>query len=298
MGDLTGAAGEPEPPRAGAGRLRVLTMNVLEPQYANGGLRRAALGALLEQLAPDVVALQEITGEEATRLRADGWHVAPHPHWSAEPFEGVGAVLAARRPFGRIEQDELRVTERTASTPWCGVVAAELPMPEPLGNVLVVHHKPSFPYGFEHERELQAVATARLVEEAVTVWGARHVVLAGDLDAAPDAASIRFLSGRQSLDGMSVRYQDAWLRLHRDATPSSGHTFSPRNPLVRRGDMPDEEGRRIDYIMVRCGSYGPTLRVAACERAGVEPVRGVQVSDHYGVVADLTPQSRRPGRWG
>jgi endonuclease/exonuclease/phosphatase family metal-dependent hydrolase len=52
-------------------------------------------------------------------------------------------------------------------------------------------------------RERQAVASARLVEELLD-GAERHVVLAGDFDATPDAASIRVWTGRQSLDGVSV----------------------------------------------------------------------------------------------
>jgi hypothetical protein len=58
------------------------------------------------------------------------------------------------------------------------------------------------------------------------------VILAGDFDATPDSSSIRFWSGRQSLDGTSVAYQDAWEAVH---PGEAGHTFTPRNPLVRAG---------------------------------------------------------------
>jgi hypothetical protein len=73
-----------------------------------------------------------------------------------------------------------------------------------------------------------------------------------------------------------------------------GHTFTPRNPLVTGGEWPLELGRRIDYAMVRCGDYGPTLDVRACKRIFDKPVDGVWASDHFGVVADLavpTPRS-------
>jgi hypothetical protein len=54
--------------------------------------------------------------------------------------------------------------------------------------------------------------------------------------------------------------------------------------------MPLELGRRIDYIMVRCEDYGPTLDVSSCERIFDEPV-GVWAIDHFGVVADLSAQT-------
>ena len=66
----------------------------------------------------------------------------------------------------------------------------------------------------------------------------------------------------------------------------AGHTFSPRNPLVRAGEMSLELGRRIDYIMVRCGVHGPTLQVTDCRLAFDEPADGVWPTDHFGVVAD------------
>jgi hypothetical protein len=62
-----------------------------------------------------------------------------------------------------------------------------------------------------------------------TVWGTdddQVAGLAGDFDDPPDAASIRFWTGRQSLDRTSVCYQDAWEAVH---PGGPGHTFSPRN---------------------------------------------------------------------
>ncbi|MEU2270925.1 endonuclease/exonuclease/phosphatase family protein [Streptomyces olindensis] len=271
--------------------LRLMTMNVLAPRYADGPRRRAVLVRELRRRDPDVLALQEVTRADAAALVDAGWQVVPHPRWSAD---GVGAVLAARRPFGRTWADTLEVTRRTVHTSWCGVVAAELPLPEPLGPVLVVHHKPSWPYGYERERELQALATARLVERAVAERRMRHAVVLGDFDAEPHAASLRFLQGLQSLDGTSVCFQDAWSAV-RPGEP--GPTFSPGNPLVRQGDMPETSDRRIDYILVRCGPHGPTLRVSSCERVLVEPVDGVHASDHYGLAAALTLPDHPPGRW-
>jgi endonuclease/exonuclease/phosphatase family metal-dependent hydrolase len=37
------------------------------------------------------------------------------------------------------------------------------------------------------------------------------------------------------------------------------------------------------------------LQVRSCERALVEPVDGVQASDHYGVLAELVVPERPPG---
>jgi endonuclease/exonuclease/phosphatase family metal-dependent hydrolase len=118
--------------------------------------------------------------------------------------------------------------------------------------------------------------------------GERHVVIASDFNASPEAASVRFWRGLQSLDSTSVCYRDAWESTH---PGEPGHTYTPCNPLVAGGEMPLELGRRIDYVMVRCGDHDPTLRVSSCERIFDEPVDGVWATDHFGVVADLFTQT-------
>ena len=74
---------------------------------------------------------------------------------------------------------------------------------EPLGRLLVVSHGPSWPWWSELERERQAVAVVRRVEELV-VDAPAHVIVGGDFKAEPDASSIRFWTGRMSLGGAST----------------------------------------------------------------------------------------------
>jgi endonuclease/exonuclease/phosphatase family metal-dependent hydrolase len=157
----------------------------------------------------------------------------------------------------------------------------------------VVHHKPSWPFGYEHERERQALSAAQAVERHADALGG-HAIVLGDFDATPDAASTSFLRGRRSLDGVSICYQDAWETL-RPTDP--GFTFGAENPLVRAGEVATAVSRRIDYILVRSGRHGPTLRVLSCDRVLDRPVDGVWASDHFGVVADLVLPDHEPGTW-
>jgi endonuclease/exonuclease/phosphatase family metal-dependent hydrolase len=94
--------------------------------------------------------------------------------------------------------------------------------------------------------------------------------------------------------GFSMRYEDAWPAVH-GAAP--GHTFTPRNALVRAGEMPLERGRRIDYVMVRSSAHGPPLDVADCRVVLDWPEDGVWPSDHFGVMADLRPPPHPPVEW-
>jgi endonuclease/exonuclease/phosphatase family metal-dependent hydrolase len=280
-------------PHESGPRLRVLTLNLLSPDHAGWERRRPVLRDGLADLRPDLVALQETVWgngyDQAADLLGPDYHVVRHSGRSAD---GVGAALASRWPLGEIREVGLHVTDRV-TLPWSAAVVAEVEAPPPLGPLLFVHHKPTYEVGYARERELQAVTAARFVEDRLGDRH-RHVLLAGDFDDAPDSASIRFWTGRQSLHGMSVAYRDAWEAVHPD---DPGHTFTPANPLERAGEMSLELGRRIDYVMVRCGVHGPTLAVADCRRVFAEPVGGVWASDHFGVVADLVVPDHPPGAW-
>jgi endonuclease/exonuclease/phosphatase family metal-dependent hydrolase len=153
----------------------------------------------------------------------------------------------------------------------------------PLGPLVLAHHKPSWPFPFELEREAQAVLVARTLEEQI---GDRdvHAVVLGDFDATPDSASLSFWRGRRPVDGLSVCYQDAWEYVHPD---DPGRTFELLNPLVRDGEVRTAVSRRIDYILVRAGLHGPTLQARDCRRILDAPMDGVWASDHYGVLAEL-----------
>jgi endonuclease/exonuclease/phosphatase family metal-dependent hydrolase len=58
-----------------------------------------------------------------------------------------------------------------------------------------------------------------------------------------------------------------------------------------------ELGRRIDYVLVRCGIHGPDLDVTDCSRVFDQPIEGTWASDHFGVMARLSLPDHPPGRW-
>jgi endonuclease/exonuclease/phosphatase family metal-dependent hydrolase len=210
-------------------------------------------------------------------------------HQTDRQDDGSGASIASRWPIVDVHEIDLRVTARGAGQPGVALVA-HIAAPEPIGPTLLVNHAPSWQLDFEYERERQAVTAARAIE-ALAGNGIRHVVLAGDFNAPPNAASMRFWSGLQSLGGTSVRYLDVWAEAAAGAT---GHTFTPVNQVIREGTWPQERGRRIDYLFVRSVHHGPTLDVARCARLFDRPVDGGWASDHFGVAADLRPAVRTP----
>jgi endonuclease/exonuclease/phosphatase family metal-dependent hydrolase len=252
--------------------------------------RLAVLADGLRALDPDLAAFQEAIHhddyDQLPDLLGPGYHLA---HQTRREADGSGVSLASRWPLGEVHEVDLQLTPRTNGFLSVALVA-EVEAPPPIGPLLFVNHKPNFELHLEHERGLQAVATASFIERLVAERE-RHVVVAGDFDATPDPASLRFWRGRQGLGDTSVCYRDAWEHTHRD---EPGHTFTPETPLVAEGTWPLDRGRRIDYVLVRCAGHGPSLDITACARTFDQPVDGVWGSDHFGVVADLAVAPPEP----
>jgi endonuclease/exonuclease/phosphatase family metal-dependent hydrolase len=248
------------------GALRVLTLNLWQ-RYGDWPERRSVLINGLHALQPDIAAFQEsVKSDDYDQIRdllSPTFHVV---HQKNRDAQGMGISIASRWPVGAVHELDLNVSPRCVGFP-AGTLAAEVDAPAPLGSILFVNHFPHWQLNFERERELQALVAARFLEEEVQRV-ARQVILVGDFDADPHAASIRFWCGRQSLNDISVCYRDAWESTH---TEDSGHTFTPASAVVMnevvKGMRPfrDWPFRRIDYIFVRFGAHGgQALDILAC----------------------------------
>jgi endonuclease/exonuclease/phosphatase family metal-dependent hydrolase len=230
--------------------------------------------------------LTEQYDQTADLLDGD-YHVVHSTARSDEERSGIS--VASRWPVLEHREIDLMTEGRPVYEFRWAALLATIDAPEPFGRAVVVNHFPEAAADREVDRERQAVMVARAVEELVGDDDPL-VVLGGDLDAEPDAASLRFLTGKQSLDGWSVCYRDAWQVTH---PGQPGWTLDPANGIVR-DTMPGWPYRRIDHLLVRCGSTGmPPVDVVGCERVGVEAVGGVWASDHAGLVTDLAPYRER-----
>jgi endonuclease/exonuclease/phosphatase family metal-dependent hydrolase len=271
-------------------RLRVLSLNVWNEQ---GDPRRPELiNRELRRLTPDLVALQEVVHCETRSqlhdlLDGTGLHsthqaqvLASQSPW-ADRYGG--SVVASRWPHRIVEVLDQRLVDAT-DTPWCTLAAiVSLPIE---GDVLFIASTGAWRANAEAARERQVMA--------LTDLDARHrqalpTIMAGDFNASPDAASIRYLTGLQSLGGRSVHYHDAWSV----AGQGLGHTWTIDNPngkfeidkIVRQPDV----RKRIDYVFI--GSWDAHPKAYAHVRTAAlafdQPIDGVWASDHFGVVADL-----------
>ena len=145
----------------------MLTYNVLG-RLGDWPTRRTVMRPALRELAPDLAVLQETVVcdgyDQVADLLGDGYHVE---HQIGRTDDGVGASIASRWPMRVVRRELLHVTPRVDATqPWIGsVVLARVDAPE--GTVLLVHFKPSWQFHLAHERELQAVAAAGMIDDEV-----------------------------------------------------------------------------------------------------------------------------------
>lgn len=265
--------------------MRFLTLNIWGTR-GDWEERESRFRERVEQLAPDIVTLQETVQtaevDQARRLLGDEFHLAEQqerePGRTGVPV-GQGITTASRWPFRRVFEIDLNLTQRTRDFA-CTCLITEVLAPEPFGRIWVANHFPDYQLDHERERRLQTATVARALEDLVA-GSAGHVIIAGDMDADSSADSIRFLTGRHVIDDTSVCYRDAWEAIHPQEPLI---TYSPSN---RYQNDPDWPFRGIDHVMVRCAATGPTLLATSCAR--VFDLGPDTISDHYGLIVDYTP---------
>jgi endonuclease/exonuclease/phosphatase family metal-dependent hydrolase len=261
-------------------RLRVLTFNV---QNDEGDPRRTGLiNRELRRLAPDLVALQEVRyPAQLVALLAGTGLIATHQEEvlerrPPEAYRFGGTVVATRWPHEVREAVESRPGDEWHW--WTLTVSVAVPG---RGGLLFV--SPTTPW--EPDAAPAREAQLRHVRSA-----GPPTVVAGDLNAGPEEAGVRYLK--------RLGFLDAWER----AGTGPGHTWTVDNPLgaaaIERSTGQRDLRRRIDHILAApdrgagpgngaTGAGPGGFRVTSASLVGTEPVDGVWLSDHFGVVADL-----------
>ncbi len=107
------------------------------------------------------------------------------------------------------------------------------------------------------------------------------VIVCGDFNAGPDSDEIRMLTGRAAKAAPDLVFYDSW-EVAGDG--SAGYTWSNRNPLAAIGLLPD---RRFDFIFSAWPRRGGVGHPVSCQLLGNHPAEHEQISDHYGLAADL-----------
>ncbi|MFJ8107306.1 endonuclease/exonuclease/phosphatase family protein [Streptomyces sp. NPDC096132] len=273
--------------------MRVVTWN-LWWRFGPWRERQKAILAVLRDLRPDVVALQEVwaaaDGENlAEWLAADlglhcAWAPSPAPErWrrriAASDSDGVdiGNAVLSRWPVTEQETLLLPAPPELAD----GRLALYTRLATGSYDIPFFTTHLTSTLGASAVRREQVTALA----EFVSRWTGdtpHPPIVTGDFNAWPDSDEVRLFGGYRTPPAVpgQILY-DAWDY----AAPSApSATWTPENPYAARVLEPPA---RIDYIHV--GPPGPVGEghVRDVRRAGLGPVDGVWPSDHAAVVAEL-----------
>ncbi len=259
-------------------RLRIVTWNL----WGRGGpfeARLDAIAAVLRDVAPDLVVLQEVWEETGGRNQAEALAGALGFQWvfaSRYAIDGVavGNAVLSRWPVAGFETRSLPAPPELEELR----NAVRVDVDGPRGRVHVFTTHLNWKYDQSDVRQEQVGALARFVAEGPEA--AMPPLVAGDFNAVPDSDEIRMLTGRAAVPVPGLVFQDAW-ELAGDGGP--GHTWVNANPWARGELEPD---RRIDYVFAGFPRRGGAGHVTACRLAGT-PDGPLWPSDHLAVVAEL-----------
>ena len=259
--------------------IRVVTWNVWGRYGTDFEARQAALEQTLEQTAPDLICLVEAwrqgdstqPGRVAARLG-----LAHHRFvgdWEQEDWvSGIGFV--SRWPMTEPRRRPLRAEDGSGFGEAVHVAVAGERGPIQLFAVML-----DYPLDASGLRQHQVRQLVRFIAE--TASRRDPIVVCGDFNAGPDSDEIRMLTGRSAPAAPGMVFYDAW-EVAGDGSP--GFTWSNRNPLAAVGLYPD---RRFDYIFSAWPRRGGVGHPTGCSLLGVRAPGEQQVSDHYGLAADL-----------
>jgi endonuclease/exonuclease/phosphatase family metal-dependent hydrolase len=258
--------------------MRIVTWNVWG-RYGDWREREAGIEEILVTAAPDVVCLVESWSRpdgnqpELVAKRLGFEHSLFAGDWQQEDWvSGIGMV--SRWPVISHERRVLRGEDGGGSgAALFAFVEGER------GPIQLFAVTLDYPLGASDVRQAQVRRLAGFIQE---VARRQHpIIVCGDFNAGPDADELRMLTGRAATAAPGLVFYDAW-EIAGDGTP--GYTWSNRNPLAAVAMYPD---RRFDYVLSAWPRPGAVGHPTHCQRLGVLPADQPQLSDHYGVLADL-----------
>jgi endonuclease/exonuclease/phosphatase family metal-dependent hydrolase len=265
--------------------LRVMTWN-LWWRFGDWERRQQAIVDTIRAAAPDVLCLQEAWADTKAagiaRIIGDelGYHGVGSTPIGRSDVGFTNAVLS-RWPAHPLADEPL---PRADGAPGHRrVVAAAVESPWGLWPIASTHLDHRFDDSAARQRQCR-----RLLELASGWRGDPTVdlpvIVGADLNAVPDSAEVRTLTGRDpGVDG--IVFSDAWEQVG----SGPGWTWTRDNPYSSDSAWPN---RRIDYVLVSWPRPKPVGNPIVAQLVGDAAV-GVGVdtvwpSDHAGLVVDIT----------
>jgi len=259
-------------------RLRIMTWNIWW-RFGPWEQREPAILKCIADLNPDVIALQEVWGDDATNFAEK---VADHLEYQHVFVSGMdmrgfkfGNALLSRWPIARDDFTMLFGEKETGE----GRLVLFAEVNGPRGSIPVFSTHLNWKYEQSNIRQHQVTDLARFVDQKRPFT--YPPIVCGDFNSEPGSDEIRMLTGLTSCPVEDLVFHDAWAVAGGDGR---GITWDNRNPYVVVEFEPD---RRLDYIFVGGPGPGGAGHIVDCSLAGNKPIDGVWPSDHYAVVSEL-----------
>jgi endonuclease/exonuclease/phosphatase family metal-dependent hydrolase len=262
--------------------MRVLQANIWA-RHEPYERREVLLRREVEHLNPDLISLQEVDasgdgGSQAAELFGPLGYQIAYERREGELRGEPGIAIASRFPI-----DETSTTDLGHGGP---ALAARVRTGRDafwFCSTVPMSWKP----GFEGQREDECVALDQWLTDLAEADEIPPII-GGDFDATPEAASIRFLTGMQSLHGRSTYWIDAFAAAG-DGSP--GYTISTDNPYKKAVGTSvygqPAHHRRIDYVFIGSPFRWKPRLVVRSARVVLKQSGADAPSDHYGVMGDL-----------
>jgi endonuclease/exonuclease/phosphatase family metal-dependent hydrolase len=253
-------------------RTKVLTLNLWNDGQALDR-RESLLNSGLQRLQPDVVCLQEVSRNPATkRIRSEVFAAAcglAHHLFSGfgEPASPTmeGLSILSRYPAPRL--NTVTLPSFAGDYPRQAFLA-ELAIEGRRIAVATTHL--AYPPMFSRERKVQTDRLLDSIDQFVSDGHIDAIILTGDFNDECSSPSI------QAVMRSKHGFRDAYSTCHPN---SPGVTFTSSNPYTDPGFEP---GLRIDFIFAT-----PSLRPVTCTPVFDGSHGNDLVSDHFGLMAEF-----------
>lgn len=253
--------------------MRITTWNV-------NGIRaaiRKGLAEILEQVAPDVLLMQEVRAlpEQLPPewAQPEGWHVYWNPAqrpgyagtaiWSRHPMEVLGTGLGAEDPEGRLVRARIN------------------------GVDVVSVYLPSGSSGPERQKAKEAWMAEFFPWADKLIKGRRPIVIGGDLNIAHTERDIFYAKANETQSGF-MPHEREWLGKFIDVgwqdliRQHYGEVQGPYSWWSNRGRARElDRGWRIDYLL------GNQQAAKAFQSGSICRAGGLLVSDHAPVTIEI-----------
>jgi endonuclease/exonuclease/phosphatase family metal-dependent hydrolase len=277
--------------------LKILTLNIWNQKYY-WKQRLKTIVTLINRKQPDLIGLQEIVdssdakGNQAEQItqRLDGYsHFFSPAHKHSSGHWGGPAILS-KLP---ILETHAQLLTKNSGDPLDRYKKNAI-------GIIVKIPQLSFKLAFINTHlSLSEAACNRTVKE-ISEFASQisdeqtYRIIVGDFNVGPESLAIRFLTGKEKINGKKDDYIDIWESCHPDSdaiTWPVSKTIVEANWKIRNPNKPlpyTIYPKRIDFIFLARKLISSIGELESCELVGGQTSPdGIPPSDHFGVLGNI-----------